>query len=341
MFTRSLCIALLGAAIGNAALAETRTISSPWLDVRYDSAQLPDSHWQMWLSTGVIVYPMGTSWEYGGGVQLVLEGLTPGAGAFGRLDLALDFKGPVVTTLDGVTELVTRLSPVSTVFNSWSYFALPPGAVLPISAGLDQLTLSEGGAEVMRSTLRPVADASTAISINNVHSNAASWTGTPQGVGTWQITLEQQLVGSSHLLLSSDLGCTSLGCMPVQRSTADLQRLEAYIPMSFELRPVVAAVPEPGSNALLLAGCGVLAAALRRRSGRRVVPAPDNDVQRLDGGINPARQFIYTAPSTNTAGLPTSSAWPLPKAIGPAAHQGARPCRSRPRVLPGTSSVQP
>ncbi|WP_457445989.1 hypothetical protein [Roseateles sp. P5_E4] len=200
------------------------------------------------------------------GVGAILLGWNPSQpnAGLGTLDLHFDFQ-PWHLTLDAKWELVLTPQPDQMSVRTVSRFVAPPDAQLATARGLNRWDVTASGTEHYSAEVSPVALGSLDSSVGLT---PPVWATAPQAAGHWDLSVTQTLIGSYHLVASSDPDCLSLACMPGQRAAASLQSLEFYLPQSVELRAIVSSVPEPQVPVLLAAGLGLLA--LRRgRSGAR------------------------------------------------------------------------
>ncbi|WP_457323245.1 hypothetical protein [Roseateles sp. P5_E11] len=204
-------------------------------------------------------------WVFQGGGALLLNWnpSQPNAG-LGTLDLHFDFQ-PWHMPLDAHWELVISPHPDQMSVRAVSRFIAPPDAQLATARGSNRWDVTASGTEHYSAEVSPVALGSLDSSVGLT---PPVWATAPQAAGHWDLSVTQTLIGSYHLVASSDPDCLSLACMPGQRAAASLQSLEFYLPQSVELRAIVSSVPEPQVPVLLAAGLGLLA--LRRgRSGAR------------------------------------------------------------------------
>jgi hypothetical protein len=220
--------------------------------------------------TGGLSGPLALSfvngqWLFQGGGPLVLgwSPSQPNAG-LGTLDLHLDFQ-PWHLALDAQWEMVFTPHPNQMTLRTVSRFDAPADAQLATARGLNRWEVTTAAAEHFGAEVRPVATGNLDSSVVL----APAWVTAPRDVGHWDLSVTQTLVGSYHLVPSSDPDCLSLTCMPGQRAVASLQSLQFYVPQSIELRAIPSSVPEPQIPALLVAGLGLLIVLGRGRTGAR------------------------------------------------------------------------
>jgi hypothetical protein len=193
-------------------------------------------------------------WVFQGAGLLVLSWTPsqPNAG-LRTLDLHLDFQSWHFA-LDTQWEMVFTPHPSQMSLRTVSRFDAPPDAQLATARGLNRWEVTAAATEHFSAETRPVAIGSLDSSVEL----APAWATAPQDAGHWDLSITQTLVGSYHLVPSSDPDCLSLTCMPGQRASASLQSVQFYVPQSIELRAIPSSVPEPQMPVLLAAGLGLL-----------------------------------------------------------------------------------
>lgn len=269
----ALALCALAAAGPRVALAEIRTSSLYMLDLTWDSAQIPDTGWQLMAFGGMpSAYQLSDgSWALSPGERFTIQILpvnpatTPETRALGHVDLLLQFKGPQVLQLDANTSVRTDLVPGEFHVTTTSIFGMPGQAQLATSHASDLLQITAAGSEVQTSALTLLPSTPATFSQNRI--GDLRWASMPAGAGAWQLSLDQRLTGANYLLPSDDPDCAGVACMPSQRGAAGLQQLTFELVTRSALVPT-APVPEPASQALLVGGLLAIAALRRRLRGR-------------------------------------------------------------------------
>lgn len=251
--------------------AGTRQLQAQGLRVSWDSQALPDSSWSAGVTgTGTPYFFLPNGYVITDAWQPVFRfSATANTATLQPLALHLDFAPPPLTRLPDGNYLRVSAHPDQAYVSSVGMLTAPAGAQLATSFGYQRLDLDvDGGSEHVSAASGPLVATATGLSQHlEIHAPGSGWLTAPPGSGTWDLRLSASLIGSYHLLPSTDPDCESLACMPGLRATATLQQIDLVIPTSYDL-VYASSVPEPPSSSLML--LGGLAAGLRllRRRAR-------------------------------------------------------------------------